>query len=79
LFKSRNLRSQQTAKIAGADFNPEFPTVGVDAKGNVGIVADSITPTTDLSVLLWTHAKNDPPNTFKGPIMLSPVRIPIRA
>ena len=60
----------QTAKIAGADFNPEFPTVGVDAKGNVGIVADSITPTTDLSVLLWTHAKNDPPNTFKGPIMV---------
>ena len=58
----------QTAKISGADFNPEFPTVGVDSNGNVGIVADSITPTTDLSVLLWTHAKTDPPNTFKGPL-----------
>jgi hypothetical protein len=58
----------QTTKISGADFNPEFPTVGVDAKGNVGIVADSITPNTDLSVLLWTHGKNDPPNTFKGPL-----------
>jgi hypothetical protein len=58
----------QTAKISGADFNPEFPTVGVDARGNVGIVADSITAKTDLSVLLWTHGKNDPPNTFKGPV-----------
>jgi hypothetical protein len=33
----------QTAKISGAGFNPEFGTVGVDVKGNVGIVAVSST------------------------------------
>jgi hypothetical protein len=60
----------QTAKISGADFNPEFPTVGVDAMGNVGIVADSTTAKTDFSILLWTHRKNDPPNTFKGPVIV---------
>jgi hypothetical protein len=57
----------QTAKISGANFNPEFTTVGIDAKGNVGIVADSSTASTDLSVLLWTHRTTDPPNTFNGP------------
>jgi hypothetical protein len=60
----------QTAKISGASFNPEFATVGVDAAGNVGIVADSSTATTDLSLLLWTHGKSDPPGTFKGPITI---------
>ena len=58
---------RQTAKISGATFNPEFATVGVDAAGNVGIVAESSTASTDLSVLLWTHRKTDPPNTFHGP------------
>jgi len=56
----------QTAKIAG-DFNPEFPTVGVDAQGNVGILAISSTASTNLSFLLWTHRKTDPPNTVNGP------------
>ena len=56
----------QTAKIAG-DFNPEFPSVGVDAAGNVGIVAISSTARTDLSILLWTHRASDPPNTINGP------------
>jgi hypothetical protein len=60
----------QTTKISGANFNPEFATVGVDAAGNVGIVADSITAKTDLSVLLWTHRKSDPATTFKGPITI---------
>jgi hypothetical protein len=57
----------QTAKISGPDFNPEFPSVGVDAAGNVGIVAISSTTGTDLSILLWTHRVSDPPNTLNGP------------
>jgi hypothetical protein len=56
----------QTAKLAG-DFNVSFATVGVDAKGNVGIVAASATATTDLSILMWTRRASDPPNTFAGP------------
>jgi hypothetical protein len=42
----------QTAKISGESFNPEFATVGVDEAGNVGIVAESSTATTNLSLLL---------------------------
>ncbi len=57
----------QTAKISGPNFNPEFATVGVDAAGNIGIVAESSTSSTDLSVLLWTHSTSDPSNTFNGP------------
>jgi hypothetical protein len=57
----------QTAKIAGPSFNPEFATVGVDAAGNVGIIAVSSTAATDLSILLWTRKATDPPNTFSGP------------
>jgi hypothetical protein len=56
----------QTAKISGG-FNPMYATVGIDAAGNTGIVAESWTPATDLSVLLWTRRKTDPPNTFQGP------------
>jgi hypothetical protein len=57
----------QTSKISGADFNPEFATVGVDQAGNIGIAASSSTSTTDLSVLLWTRRKSDPPGAFTGP------------
>ncbi len=57
----------QTAKIASPDEAYLFATVGVDAKGNVGIVASSVGPATHLSVKLWTRRKNDPPNTFSGP------------
>jgi hypothetical protein len=57
----------QTAKISGSGFNPEFPSVGVDAAGNVGIVAISATASTNLSMLLWTHRKSDPPNKMNGP------------
>jgi hypothetical protein len=57
----------QTAKISGENFNPTFATVGVDKAGNVGIVAESSSSATDLSVLLWTHRKTDAPNTFNGP------------
>ena len=57
----------QTAKISGADVSPEFGTVGVDAQGNVGIVASSSTATTNLGVLLWSRKVSDPPNTFQGP------------
>lgn len=57
----------QTAKIAGDDIRPSFGTVGVDHAGNVGIVAISSSETTDLSMLLWTRKKTDPPNTFAGP------------
>ena len=42
-------------------------SVGVDAAGNVGIVAESATASTDLSLLLWTHGTADPANTFNGP------------
>jgi len=58
----------QTGKISGPTFNPEFATIGVDAAGNMGIVASSSTATTDMSVLLWTHRKDDPSGTFTGPI-----------
>ena len=57
----------QTAKISGPAFNPEFPTIGVDAAGNIGIVALSSTTDTDLSLLLWTRKASDPPNEFAGP------------
>jgi hypothetical protein len=57
----------QTAKISGPNVNPEFATTGVDAAGNVGISAVSWTPTTDLSILLWTHRVSDPLNTINGP------------
>jgi hypothetical protein len=57
-----------TAKISGANFNPEFSTIGVDAAGNVGITAVSWTPTTNLSILLWTHRVSEPPNAIDGPI-----------
>ncbi|HEY3382670.1 MAG TPA: hypothetical protein VGK32_12925 [Vicinamibacterales bacterium] len=60
----------QTAKISGADFNAEFGTVGVDAAGNVGIVASSSTATTNLGVFLWSRKKTDPPNTFSGPMTI---------
>ena len=58
----------QTAKISGPDVNPEFSTTGVDASGNVGITAVSWTPTTNLSILLWTHRASDSPNTIHGPM-----------
>jgi len=57
----------QTAKISGAGFNPEFGTVGVDARGNVGIVAVSSTASTYLGLLSWARRKTDPPNVFTGP------------
>jgi len=57
----------QTAKIANENVNPLFPTIGVDNKGNVGIVAASSSPTTDLSILMWTHRTSDPPNVISGP------------
>jgi len=56
----------QTAKVGGG-VNAAFATVGVDRAGNVGIVAASWSPTTDLSLLLWTHGKPDPPNRLNGP------------
>jgi len=57
----------QTAKISGPTFNPEFPTIGIDTAGNIGIVALSSTADTDPSLLLWTRKPTDPPNTFAGP------------
>ena len=57
----------QTAKISGPGINPEFATVGVDAQGNVGIVAASSDANSDLSILLWSRRATDPPNTFSGP------------
>jgi len=60
----------QTAKISGPDVNPEFSTTGVDASGNVGITAVSWTPTTNLSILLWTHSASDSPNTIHGPMIV---------
>ena len=60
----------QTAKVSSADANPAFPTIGVDQAGNVGIVAASWSPTTNLSLLLWTHRKSDPPNTLNGPTVI---------
>lgn len=57
----------QTAKISGSDFNPQFGTVGVDAKGNVSIVAVSSTSKTYLSLLSWSRRRTDPPNIFAGP------------
>jgi len=57
----------QTAKLSGPGINPEFATVGVDGAGNVGIVANSSSADTNLSMLLWTRLKSDPPNTFRGP------------
>lgn len=59
----------QTEKITGPSFNPEFPSLGVDAQGNIGIAAESSTATADLSVLLWTKRKSD--KTFTGPITVA--------
>jgi len=59
-------RVAQTAKIAGPD--ALFPSIGVDNKGNVGIVAASSSEKDYLSILLWTHRTTDPANTFNPPI-----------
>lgn len=58
----------QTAKIAGDDVSPLFPSVGVDNKGNVGIVAASSSERNYLSILLWAHRTTDPTNSFRAPI-----------
>lgn len=68
--KSAHCVVAQTEKISG-DFNPEFPTVGVDAQGNLGIVAESSTATTNLSVLLWTRGKTNATAGFAGPITVA--------
>jgi hypothetical protein len=57
----------QTAKISGADFNPEFASIGVDDHGNLGIVAASSNAQSNLSVLIWTHRVSGAPDSFKGP------------
>lgn len=58
----------QTAKIAGDDVSPLFPSIGVDNKGDVGIVAASSSEKDYLSILLWTHRATDPANTFSAPM-----------
>jgi hypothetical protein len=58
---------RETGKISGADVNPVFGTIGIDARGNLGIAAMSSTASTNLSVLLWTRRASDPPGTFQGP------------
>jgi hypothetical protein len=60
----------QTAKLGGGDFNVAYATVGVDAAGNTGIVANSWNAESDLSVVLWTRKRTDAPNTFRGPQMI---------
>jgi hypothetical protein len=57
----------ETTKIGGAGVHAEFGTLGVDAHGNVGIVATSSTADTNLSLLLWGRRKDDPPGAFSGP------------
>ena len=66
LFEANRMRGEPDGEDF-RNFNPTFATVGVDKAGNVGIVAESSTSATDLSVLLWTHRKTDAPNTFNGP------------
>lgn len=58
----------RTAKISGAQFNPEFASLGVDKQGNLGIVAASSTAESNLGVLLWAHRASDPTSLFEGPI-----------
>lgn len=58
----------QTAKISDDNVNPLFPSIGVDNKGNVGIVAASSSETNYLSTLLWTHRTTDPADTFNPPV-----------
>jgi hypothetical protein len=61
----------QTGKIAGESVNPVFGTIGVDARGNLGIVAMSSTAVADLSILLWTRRTADPPGAFQGPTTIA--------
>jgi hypothetical protein len=58
----------QTAKLGGGDFNVTFATVGIDATGNTGIVANTWNAESNLSVVLWTRKRTDAPNTFRGPL-----------
>ncbi len=58
----------RTAKISGADFNPEFASIGVDNQGNIGIVASSSTASSHLGVVLWTLKASDRGNSFQGPV-----------
>jgi hypothetical protein len=60
----------QTAKIVNENVNPFFPSIGVDNKGNVGIVAASSSEKDYLSILLWTHRASDPANTFSAPVTI---------
>ena len=58
----------QTAKISGAGFNPEFAHGGSGCRRQRRHRGDIVNGRPrDLSVLLWTHRKSDPPNTFSGP------------
>jgi hypothetical protein len=57
----------QTAKLDVKDSNVAFATLGMDAAGNTGIVANTWNAETDLSVVLWTRKRTDAPNTFRGP------------
>lgn len=61
---------RQTGKISGEDVNPVFGTIGVDARGNLGIVAMSSTAKTDLSVLLWTRLAAAQSGAFEGPVTI---------
>ncbi|MDR6305221.1 hypothetical protein GGQ85_002940 [Nitrobacter vulgaris] len=57
----------QTAKLASTDLHLEFGTIGVDGEGNIGIVGTASSARTNLSVLLWTHRKDDPAGRFADP------------
>jgi hypothetical protein len=59
-----------TVKISGPDIHPMFGTVGVDTRGNLGILAMSSTASTNLSILGWSRKAGETGRAFNGPTVL---------
>jgi hypothetical protein len=59
----------QKAKVSHATLGYLFPTLAVDAKGNIGIAATGGSSTTAPSIYLFTHRAGDAPGTINGPLL----------
>ena len=67
-----NCAVSQTQKVSTPD-HLLWPTVGVDANGNVGIFANVVNGSaTYLGIEAWSHHVTDPPGVLSGPVVVAP-------
>jgi hypothetical protein len=57
-----------TGKVADAALHLFYPTIGVDAAGNVGVVAAASSATTDVSLYAYRHLATDPTGAMSAPL-----------